>query len=153
MRSLRSFGALALGAMLIVGACGSSSASPSGAAPSGSAKASASGSGTSSPSTSGGATSSTAPASASASGGTSTSTPASSGPIANVPNDQLVFPGKLVICSDLPYAPQEFFDDQHNPTGSDIEIGQEIGRRLGLQVDVVNTVFASIIPALIGGKC
>ena len=44
--------------------------------------------------------------------------------LAIVPTDQLTFPGKLVICSDLPYPPQEFFDDQANPIGSDIEIGQ-----------------------------
>ena len=41
---------------------------------------------------------------------------------------QLEFPGKLVICSDIPYPPQEFFDDNGNPIGSDIEIGQAIAR-------------------------
>ena len=28
-----------------------------------------------------------------------------------VPTGQLIFSGKLVICSDIPYPPQEFFDD------------------------------------------
>jgi polar amino acid transport system substrate-binding protein len=70
-----------------------------------------------------------------------------------VPSDQLVFPGKLLVCSDLPYPPQEFFDDAGVPIGSDIEIGQEIGKRLGLQVEIVNSIFDTIIPALTGGKC
>ena len=65
----------------------------------------------------------------------------------------MVFPGKLVICSDIPYPPQEFFDDQGNPTGSDIDIGIEIGRRLGLTGEIENSVFDTIIAAVTGGKC
>lgn len=96
---------------------------------------------------------SSAPASASeiASASPSPSAPASAAP--SLAADQLIFPGKLVICSDIPYPPQEFFDDQGNPTGSDIEIGQEIGKRLGLQVQIENAVFDTIIAAVTGGKC
>jgi len=70
-----------------------------------------------------------------------------------VPTDQLILAGNLFICSDIPYPPQEFFDAQGNPTGSDIDIGIEIGKRLGLQGHVENTVFDTIIAALTGGKC
>jgi hypothetical protein len=35
-----------------------------------------------------------------------------------VPAGGLIFPGKLVVCSDIPYPPLEFFDDAGNPTGS-----------------------------------
>jgi polar amino acid transport system substrate-binding protein len=73
-------------------------------------------------------------------------------PIAVAPDD-LLFPDKLLICSDLPYPPQEFFDERGEPVGSDIEIGQEVARRLGLQAEIVNSVFDSIIPALDAGKC
>ena len=91
----------------------------------------------------------------------SSSTPApSTGPggpagsvVAVVPADQLQRPTKLVACSDLPYPPQEFFDAQGNPTGSDIELGQGIAQRLGLTLDVQNTVFDTIIAALLAGKC
>jgi polar amino acid transport system substrate-binding protein len=61
--------------------------------------------------------------------------------------------GGLAICSDIPYPPLEYFDPNANPIGSDIEIGQEIAKRLGLTAVINNTVFASIIPALIGLKC
>jgi polar amino acid transport system substrate-binding protein len=65
----------------------------------------------------------------------------------------LTLAGKLVICSDIPYPPLEYFDPNSNPIGSDIEIGQEIAKRLGLTAVINNTVFDTIIPALIGNKC
>jgi polar amino acid transport system substrate-binding protein len=74
-------------------------------------------------------------------------------PIGQVPADQLILPGKLVVCSDIPYPPQEFFDDQGNPTGSDIDIAREIATRLDLTPDIQNSVFETIIAALTGGKC
>jgi len=70
-----------------------------------------------------------------------------------VPAGQLIFSGKLVICSDIPYPPQEFFDSSGNATGSDIDIGTEIAKRLGLTAQVQNSVFDTIIAALTGGKC
>jgi polar amino acid transport system substrate-binding protein len=74
-------------------------------------------------------------------------------PVATVPDGELIFAGKLVICIDIPYPPQEFFDDQGNPTGSDVEIGQEIAKRLGLESQIENSVFDTIIAAVTGGKC
>ncbi len=73
--------------------------------------------------------------------------------VGSIPDDQLVVAGHLTICSDMPYPPQEFFDANGNPTGSDIEIGTEIANRLGLKVAVQNTVFDTIIAALTGNKC
>lgn len=75
------------------------------------------------------------------------------GRVASVPADELLFEGKLLICSDLPYPPQEFFDEEGDPTGSDIELGQEIARRLGLEAVIVNTLFETIIDSAINGKC
>lgn len=89
----------------------------------------------------------------SASVGASGSAAAAASPVASVPADQLLFADKLVICSDLPYPPQEFFDDNANPIGSDIEIGQEIAKRLGLTAQIENSVFDTIIAAVTGGKC
>ena len=73
--------------------------------------------------------------------------------VATVPVDQLRFAGKLEICVDIPYPPQEMFDANGNPIGSDVEIGQGIATRLGLQPEVINSVFDTIITALTGGKC
>lgn len=74
-------------------------------------------------------------------------------PVVQLPDGAVAEKGKLLICSDIPYPPQEFFDDQGNPTGSDIDIGNEIGNRLGLQTVWVNSVFDTIIAAVTSGKC
>lgn len=73
--------------------------------------------------------------------------------VATVPTGQLVVASRLTICSDIPYPPLEFFDAQGNPTGSDIDIGSEIAKRLGLNPAVENTVFDTIVAALQGNKC
>ncbi len=111
---------------------------------------------TASPSTSPSAAASVAPSnppSVEPSASASTAVSPSPSVIANVPKDQLIFADKLVICSDIPYPPQEFFDDQGVAIGSDIEIGQEIAKRLGLTPDIQNSVYDTIIAAVTGGKC
>jgi polar amino acid transport system substrate-binding protein len=82
-----------------------------------------------------------------------TAMPPAPTPVAQVPADSLSQKGKLLVCSDLPYPPMEFFDENGNPTGADIEIGTEIANRLGLQVQIVNSVFDTIIAAVTSGKC
>jgi polar amino acid transport system substrate-binding protein len=77
----------------------------------------------------------------------------SSGAIPLPSSATLAFAGKLVICSDIPYPPQEFFDASGNPTGSDIDVGTEIAKRLGLTADIQNSVFDTIIAAVTSGKC
>ena len=99
---------------------------------------------------------STAPASTapSAPASVAPSAPASVAPSGiPLPSGATVFDGKLVICSDVPYPPQEFFDASGNPTGSDIDIGTEIAKRLGLTATIQNSVFDTIIAAVTSGKC
>ncbi len=123
---------VAAAALFVVGACTGTTATPSPSqAPASSAPAS------------------TAPASTAP---TASAVPSAS-PIASVPAAELVDPGKLTVCSDIPYPPQEFFDGNGDPTGSDIDIGAEIAKRLGLSMVVNNTVFDTIIAALQGNKC
>jgi polar amino acid transport system substrate-binding protein len=74
-------------------------------------------------------------------------------PVAQIPEASLVQKKHLLMCSDVPYPPQEFFDENGNPVGLDIEIGQEIANRLGLQFQLVNSVFDTIVAAVTSGKC
>ena len=60
--------------------------------------------------------------------------------------------GKLVWCSDITYPPEEFYKGT-KPIGSDIDIGTEISKRLGLKAVFQNTGFDGIIPALLAKKC
>jgi polar amino acid transport system substrate-binding protein len=62
--------------------------------------------------------------------------------------------GKLVFCSDITYAPEEFYKtDGTTPQGSDIDIGTDIAKRLGVSAEFDNTGFDGIIPALTAKKC
>jgi len=74
-------------------------------------------------------------------------------PVAAIDPSLLAQKGRLLICSDFPYPPQEFYDDNGNPQGPDVEIGTEIAHRLGLQAVFVNSVFDTIFAAVSSGKC
>jgi polar amino acid transport system substrate-binding protein len=50
--------------------------------------------------------------------------------------------GKLVVGSDIPYEPFEFGDPPY--TGFDVELVNEIGKRLGLEVEFKKTAFDTI---------
>lgn len=95
--------------------------------------------------------------SASTTASTAESTPASVAPsVAPTPNplnDQLGKPGTLKACIDIPYPPQEFFDAQGNPIGGDPDLAKEIAGRLGLELQIENSVFDTIIAALTSAKC
>jgi len=58
----------------------------------------------------------------------------------------------FVFCSDMTYPPEEFFQGT-KPVGSDIDIGTEVARRMGLKVKFANTGFDGIIAALLAKKC
>lgn len=70
-----------------------------------------------------------------------------------LPAGAVAQPGKLQICTDFPYPPQEFFDDKGVPQGLDVDMGTEIAARLGVKVEFVNSVFDTIIAAVNAGKC
>jgi polar amino acid transport system substrate-binding protein len=74
-------------------------------------------------------------------------------PVATVDQSTLAYKGKLTVCSDIPYPPFESYDDNGNPVGLDIDLATGLATRLGLQVQIVNTVFDTTIEAVTGGKC
>jgi polar amino acid transport system substrate-binding protein len=65
----------------------------------------------------------------------------------------LITAGTLTVCSDTSYPPQEYLDANQKPVGSDIDLINAIGAKLGLTVVIKPTNFDSIIPALTGGSC
>lgn len=60
--------------------------------------------------------------------------------------------GKLIACSDVPYAPFEF-EEGGKVVGVDADLVRAIGGRLGVAVDFRDTDFDGIFAALDGGKC
>ncbi|MBN6056746.1 ABC transporter substrate-binding protein, partial [Nonomuraea sp. RK-328] len=61
--------------------------------------------------------------------------------------------GTLVIGTNAPYAPLEFFgEDNKTLIGFDIDTGNALGQILGLKVEWKNTSFDNIIPGLEAGR-
>jgi polar amino acid transport system substrate-binding protein len=61
--------------------------------------------------------------------------------------------GTLTIAADASYAPDEFFgSDGKTVIGMDADLAKALGAVLGLNVDVVNANFDSILPGLASGK-
>jgi polar amino acid transport system substrate-binding protein len=65
----------------------------------------------------------------------------------------IVAAGKIVYCSDISGPPLGFFDENSQPAGSDIDLGNEIAKRLGVKAEWANTPFAGIVPALQAKNC
>ena len=58
----------------------------------------------------------------------------------------------ITFCTDATYPPEEFYQGT-KLVGSDIDIGTEIARRIGLKAKFQNTGFDGIIAALLAKKC
>ncbi|QGU95609.1 transporter substrate-binding domain-containing protein [Clostridium bovifaecis] len=56
--------------------------------------------------------------------------------------------GKLVIGLDDAYPPMEFRDEKNNIVGFDIDLANEIAKKLGVKLDIVTTEFNGILLAL-----
>jgi polar amino acid transport system substrate-binding protein len=82
---------------------------------------------------------------------TTTAAPAGGGAAIQAPGS-VKSAGTLVFCSDITYPPEEFYKGS-TPVGSDIDIGAEIAKRMGVKAQFDNTGFDGIIPALLGKKC
>ena len=81
----------------------------------------------------GGAT--TAPTTAATSGGGETAAPQSAAPVAGGLLDKVLKAGKLEVSTDPNYAPQSFLKPDGTFEGFDIDVANEIGKRLGVKVE------------------
>jgi polar amino acid transport system substrate-binding protein len=61
--------------------------------------------------------------------------------------------GKINYCSDITYPPEESFGAGNKPIGSDIDIGTNVAKQMGVKASFANTTFDSIIAALNAKKC
>ena len=83
----------------------------------------------------GGGGASTAPTSAPSTGGSETTAPASAAPIAGGLLDKVLKAGKLEVSTDPNYKPQSFLKPDGTFEGFDIDVANEIGKRLGVSVE------------------
>jgi polar amino acid transport system substrate-binding protein len=71
---------------------------------------------------------------------------------AEVPAD-IAAKGTLTVASDASYPPMEFFDtDNTTLIGADVDLGEAIGKVLGLTFKFENATFDGIVPGLQSGK-
>lgn len=90
-------------------------------------------------------------------GGTSAaSSPDTSGggSSASLDGVELVTDGQLTVCSDMPYKPFEFEDEETGETtGFDYDLVAAMGEELGVGVEFKTTPFDGILAALAAGEC
>jgi polar amino acid transport system substrate-binding protein len=60
--------------------------------------------------------------------------------------------GKIVFCTDITYPPEEYYQGT-KPVGSDIDIGTDLAKLMGVKAQFDNTGFDAIIAALLAKKC
>ncbi|MCU1601919.1 MAG: atrA protein [Frankiales bacterium] len=83
----------------------------------------------------------------------STSTSASTGSLASLLPAAIKAKGKLVVGSDVSYAPVEFTDtDGKTAVGIDPDLAKAIGDKLGITLEFVNGTFDGLIPQLTTSK-
>jgi polar amino acid transport system substrate-binding protein len=68
------------------------------------------------------------------------------------PPAKIASAGKIVYCTDATYPPEEYFQGS-KIVGSDIDIGTAVAKLMGVKAEFKNTIFDSIIPALLTKKC
>lgn len=60
--------------------------------------------------------------------------------------------GVLKVGMDLQYPPFETFDDNNEPMGISVDVAQGLADSLGIELEVVNMDFGTLVPALDTGK-
>ncbi len=67
----------------------------------------------------------------------------------------LIKPGQVTVCSDIPYAPFEFYENgaDGKVVGIDVELVEAITADNGLTADFIKTPFDGIFAALAAGQC
>jgi polar amino acid transport system substrate-binding protein len=60
--------------------------------------------------------------------------------------------GTLTMCTNAAFPPYEFYDEDGNATGIDVEIAKAIGAKLGYDIEIVDIEFAQCIPGVQSGK-
>jgi polar amino acid transport system substrate-binding protein len=59
----------------------------------------------------------------------------------------------LTFCTAVTLPPLEFFSPTQQPEGSDIDLGNALAKRMGLQAKWVNVPFAGLVANLLAGHC
>jgi polar amino acid transport system substrate-binding protein len=84
-----------------------------------------------------------------------TQTPAGSASASGAGSIALIAPGKLTVCTHLPYAPFQSNDDSGKTVGFDVDMMDLVAKKLGVEQAIVDTPFEGIKSGqdMATGKC
>ena len=96
----------------------------------------------------------TTPSDSGSAGGASSSAPAvkKDSALAGQLPQKVKDAGELVIGMDDTYPPNEYKDDNGDPTGWEVDLGNAIAAKLGVKARYAIAKFDNIIPSVVGGK-
>jgi polar amino acid transport system substrate-binding protein len=96
----------------------------------------------------------TTPSGSGSAGGASSSAPAvqKDSTLAGQLPQKVKDAGELVIGMDDTYPPNEYKDDNGDPTGWEVDLGNAIAAKLGVKARYAIAKFDNIIPSVVGGK-
>jgi polar amino acid transport system substrate-binding protein len=60
--------------------------------------------------------------------------------------------GVLSIGMEIGYPPMEYYDDQQNPSGFDVELGKAVAAKMGLEAEFIDTAWDGIFAGVDTGK-
>ena len=60
---------------------------------------------------------------------------------------------KLIVATNCEFDPFEYLDDNGNPTGIDIDIAYAIAEKLGMEVEIRDMAFESVVASVASGTC
>src|SRR3981081_1186412 len=69
-----------------------------------------------------------------------------------ISDDNLIAPGKLQLSINPTNPPQQFVDKDGQLQGLNVELAQELSKRLCLSVDLIRMDFPAMIPAVSAGR-
>lgn len=69
-----------------------------------------------------------------------------------ISDDNLIAPGKLQLSINPTNPPQQFVDKDGQLQGLNVDLAEELGKRLCLQVDLIRMDFPAMIPAMNAGR-
>ncbi len=67
--------------------------------------------------------------------------------------EEILARGKIVVCSDIPFEPFEFEDEQGNLVGFDVDLIKLLAKEMGVGFEFKATAFDTIIPSLNARTC
>jgi polar amino acid transport system substrate-binding protein len=79
--------------------------------------------------------------------------PSADAAVATIEAPATITAGALTYCTPFESPPNNFYDENHNEVGAEVDLARVFAEKMGLTPEFRETKFASIIPTLQAGQC